>query len=91
MAPKTPKGGVGDKEGGASSSSDDGKISVLFVCLGNICRSTMGEGVFRHLTLSEGSPYKEFVGRVDSCGTGGYHVRIIPLIMPLFSWLPCDF
>ncbi|KXJ87730.1 low molecular weight phosphotyrosine protein [Microdochium bolleyi] len=49
------------------------KVSVLFVCLGNICRSTMGEGVFRHLALGEGSPYREHIGTVDSCGTGGYH------------------
>ncbi|KAH7025747.1 phosphotyrosine protein phosphatase I superfamily [Microdochium trichocladiopsis] len=65
-----PRSGVEVKEEEGESQK---KISVLFVCLGNICRSTMGEGVFRSLTLSEGSPYKRFVGRVDSCGTGGYH------------------
>lgn len=46
------------------------KISVLFVCLGNICRSTMGEGVFRSLTKNESSPYYDVIGEVDSCGTG---------------------
>ncbi|KAK7947146.1 low molecular weight phosphotyrosine protein phosphatase [Apiospora aurea] len=47
------------------------KISVLFVCLGNICRSTMAEGVFRSLTKE--APYKDLIGTVDSCGTGAYH------------------
>ncbi|KAK5992254.1 Low molecular weight phosphotyrosine protein phosphatase [Cladobotryum mycophilum] len=44
-------------------------ISVLFVCLGNICRSPMAEGIFRH--LAEQPEYKGKIGKVDSCGTGG--------------------
>ncbi|KAK3377697.1 phosphotyrosine protein phosphatase I superfamily [Podospora didyma] len=48
------------------------QISVLFVCLGNICRSTMAEGVFQ--SLAKKTPYKELIARVDSCGTGGYHI-----------------
>lgn len=47
------------------------KISVLFVCLGNICRSTMAEGVFRSLTKD--APYKDLIDTVDSCGTGTHH------------------
>lgn len=47
-------------------------VSVLFVCLGNICRSTMAEGVFQHLTSR--TPYKGLVSKLDSCGTGAYHV-----------------
>ncbi|GAB4286244.1 MAG: low molecular weight protein-tyrosine-phosphatase [Roseovarius sp.] len=38
---------------------------ILFVCLGNICRSPAAEGVFRVL-----APGIE----TDSCGTGGWHV-----------------
>ncbi|KAI0857381.1 phosphotyrosine protein phosphatase I superfamily [Xylaria cubensis] len=49
------------------------KISVLFVCLGNICRSTMAEGVFRSIVKDPSSPYYNLIGTVDSCGTGGYH------------------
>ncbi|KAI5860042.1 LMWPc-domain-containing protein [Durotheca rogersii] len=49
-------------------------ISVLFVCLGNICRSTMAEGVFRSIVRDETSPYYHLIDKVDSCGTGGYHV-----------------
>ncbi|KAK4174254.1 putative low molecular weight phosphotyrosine protein phosphatase [Triangularia setosa] len=48
------------------------RISVLFVCLGNICRSTMAEGVFQSMAKKE--PYKDLVAEIDSCGTGGYHI-----------------
>ena len=41
---------------------------ILFVCLGNICRSPTAEGVFRSLAAAEGLPVE-----VDSCGTGGWH------------------
>ena len=43
---------------------------VLFVCLGNICRSPAAEGVFLHLLAQEGLEDR-FV--VDSAGTGGWH------------------
>jgi protein-tyrosine phosphatase len=46
-------------------------IRVLFVCLGNICRSPAAEGVFLHL-LSRAGMEGHF--RVDSAGTGGWHV-----------------
>jgi protein-tyrosine phosphatase len=45
--------------------------SVLFVCMGNICRSPAAEGVFRHLVAQAGRD-SEF--RIDSAGTHGYHV-----------------
>lgn len=44
--------------------------SVLFVCLGNICRSPLAEGVFRHLVTQAGL---EDRFRVDSAGTGAWH------------------
>ncbi|WP_245587941.1 low molecular weight protein-tyrosine-phosphatase [Carnimonas nigrificans] len=47
------------------------QTSVLFVCLGNICRSPTAEGVFRHLVRQCG---QEHAYRIDSCGTGAYHV-----------------
>lgn len=43
---------------------------VLFVCLGNICRSPAAEGIFRDMVLKEGLEDKI---KVDSCGTGGWH------------------
>lgn len=43
---------------------------VLFVCLGNICRSPMAEAVFRHLVEQEG--LAEQIS-IDSCGIGGWH------------------
>jgi len=45
--------------------------SVLFVCLGNICRSPTAEGVLRHL-LNEQAP--ELQVEVDSAGTADYHI-----------------
>ncbi|KAI0390258.1 phosphotyrosine protein phosphatase I superfamily [Xylariaceae sp. FL0594] len=50
------------------------KVNVLFVCLGNICRSTMAEGVFQSMVKDPSSPYHGLIGTVDSCGTGGYHI-----------------
>ena len=44
---------------------------LLFVCLGNICRSPAAEGVFLHLIAQAGLEDR-FV--VDSAGTGGWHV-----------------
>jgi protein-tyrosine phosphatase len=46
------------------------RSSVLFVCLGNICRSPTGEGVLQHLVEEEGLEDRIFV---DSAGTIGYH------------------
>jgi low molecular weight phosphotyrosine protein phosphatase len=48
-------------------------VSVLFVCLGNICRSPMAEGVFRHITHFETSSQHSQISTIDSCGTAAYH------------------
>lgn len=45
--------------------------SVLFVCLGNICRSPLAEGIFRDLLQNAGFD-RDF--QVDSAGTGPWHV-----------------
>ncbi|HRD52786.1 MAG TPA: low molecular weight protein-tyrosine-phosphatase [Flavobacteriales bacterium] len=48
-------------------------MKILLVCLGNICRSPMAEGVLRHLAQERG------IGIVtDSAGTGDYHVGEAP-------------
>ncbi len=47
------------------------KIKILFVCLGNICRSTMAEGVFRDLIEKKGLSHQL---ECDSAGTANYHI-----------------
>jgi protein-tyrosine phosphatase len=47
------------------------KLKVLFVCLGNICRSPLAEGVFRHLITQAGLEERF---EIDSAGTSSYHV-----------------
>ncbi len=47
------------------------KTSVLFVCMGNICRSPTAEGVFRHFVNEAGLADQI---QVDSAGTHAYHV-----------------
>ena len=44
---------------------------VLFVCLGNICRSPMAEAVFRDLVTREGLEDRI---KIDSAGTGDWHI-----------------
>jgi len=46
-------------------------VKVLFVCLGNICRSPTAHGVFQ--TLVDHAKLGEFIS-VESAGTGAYHV-----------------
>ena len=48
------------------------KSSVLFVCMGNICRSPTAEGVFRHFVEQEGLSDRI---EIDSAGTHAYHVN----------------
>jgi low molecular weight protein-tyrosine phosphatase len=46
------------------------KVSVLFVCMGNICRSPTGEGVFQFFVEDKGYA-DQFI--IDSAGTIAYH------------------
>ncbi len=47
------------------------KIKILFVCLGNICRSPSAEAVFKYLVDEKGESNNYFI---DSAGTSAYHV-----------------
>lgn len=51
------------------------KIRILFVCLGNICRSPAAEGVMKAIVAAEGDESR-FV--IDSAGTGSYHIGDLP-------------
>jgi protein-tyrosine phosphatase len=50
---------------------EEKKIRVLFVCMGNICRSPTAEAVFRHAVAKAG--LKDAI-ECDSAGTHGYHI-----------------
>jgi protein-tyrosine phosphatase len=55
------------------------KISVLFVCLGNICRSPTAEAVFRKIVDEEISKNNlPFDIVIDSAGTGDWHIGRSP-------------
>ena len=55
--------------------SDNNTYRVLFVCLGNICRSPAGEGIFKKMIKENGM---EGSISVDSAGTSGYHIGDLP-------------
>lgn len=48
-------------------------MKILLVCLGNICRSPMAEGILRDMIRKEGLPWE-----TDSAGTSDYHVGEAP-------------
>lgn len=50
-------------------------VKVLFVCMGNICRSPTAEGIFRHFLKMHGLENRI---EADSAGTHGYHVGESP-------------
>ena len=50
-------------------------MRILFVCLGNICRSPTAEVVFRAVAARQAP---EMVLEIDSAGTAGYHVGELP-------------
>lgn len=47
------------------------KVKVLFVCMGNICRSPTAEGVFRNMIQQDG--HDSWIS-TDSAGTHAYHI-----------------
>jgi protein-tyrosine phosphatase len=48
-------------------------MKILMVCLGNICRSPLAEGIMKHKIAQHKLDWE-----VDSCGTGGYHIGSLP-------------
>ena len=55
--------------------TDAATTRVLFVCLGNICRSPTAHGVFETLVKQRGLQQQI---RIDSCGTGDWHIGHAP-------------
>lgn len=52
-----------------------GKARILFVCLGNICRSPAAEGILRSIVEERGDTA---MWEIDSAGTGNYHIGQLP-------------
>jgi protein-tyrosine phosphatase len=48
-------------------------MKILMVCLGNICRSPLAEGILRHKAEQQGLDWE-----IESAGTGGYHIGEAP-------------
>jgi protein-tyrosine phosphatase len=48
-------------------------MKILMVCLGNICRSPLAEGILRHQVEQQGLDWE-----IDSAGTGAYHIGNAP-------------
>jgi protein-tyrosine phosphatase len=51
------------------------KYSVLFICLGNICRSPAAQAVMQHMVDERGLTDRFYI---DSAGTGGWHIGDLP-------------
>ena len=58
-----------------TNNTDSPRTTVLFVCLGNICRSPLAEGIFLHLVEQAGLTERF---EIDSAGTGAWHVGELP-------------
>lgn len=51
--------------------TESNPVRILFVCMGNICRSPTAHGVFRRLVIDEGLSHRI---EIDSAGTHAYHI-----------------
>ncbi len=51
-------------------------MKILMVCLGNICRSPLAEGILNHKVIQAGLQWK-----IDSAGTSNYHIGEPPHIL----------
>ena len=58
------------------STPDPTKHRILFVCLGNICRSPAAEGIMLDIIASHPEARGRF--EIDSAGTGNYHIGELP-------------
>lgn len=67
-AGRSPPSSIPASNPGPPPPKEEGKVSVLMVCLGNICRSPSAEAVFRAAVAKRGLGEAFWI---DSCGTGG--------------------
>ncbi len=70
------RGTDSDQEGCTlHSQNPQDPLRVVFVCLGNICRSPLAEGIFAHKVAQVGQAHRF---SIDSAGTSAYHVGEAP-------------
>jgi protein-tyrosine phosphatase len=65
----------GPEDAPSVGSSVQPSFAILFVCMGNICRSPTAEGVFRRIVAAESL---DFALDIDSAGTHAYHIGDAP-------------
>ena len=53
-----------------NNSNNSARKNILFVCLGNICRSPAAEAIFRKRVVEKG---EDLINEIDSAGLNGYH------------------
>ncbi len=75
MSGRGARGGDSAARADATADGHHAPVAILFVCLGNICRSPTAEAVMRRLVAERGL---ERSVQLDSAGTGGWHVGESP-------------
>lgn len=60
-----------------NSLKEKDKVKILFVCLGNICRSPAADGIM-HAVANEGDASSHPALEIDSAGTGNWHTGDLP-------------
>ena len=70
-----PQQSIAHKNKAANKTANKPEVSILFVCLGNICRSPSAEGIFSHLANIKQT---NFNYNVDSAAIADYHIGKLP-------------
>ena len=70
-----------------SNMTKKGKHTVLFICLGNICRSPAAEGIMKSLVEKAGLQ-DEF--EIDSAGIGSWHIGQLPSMATISTAMPAS-
>ncbi len=67
--------------------SEAEKVGVLFVCMGNICRSPTADAIFNHHVKSA---RLEHLFHIDSAGTHAYHIGELAILRQVMGLWPLE-